>query len=169
MKSALLKWTMAVGMATSAFGLTYAAQPTQMDEAYAATTMYSQVDNLNIRTGPSTKYRSIGQFDTNDKIKVLKSYNSSWYQISYKGNKRYVYKYWVSKNVFVLTTGTVVTPKGVNLNIRSGPGTGYRIVTKAASGAKVKVTSFHNGKWFKVYHNGHFGYASSDYLKVKYE
>lgn len=163
------KWLLAATMTASTFGITYAAQPAEVEQAQAATTMYSQVDHLNIRTGPSTKYRVVGQFNTNDKIKVLKSYNAKWYQISYKGYKRYVTKTYVSKSVYFITYGYVNTPNNANLNIRSGPGTNYKIVTKAASGDYVKVTDFYSVKWFKVYHNGKFGYASTDYLDVYYE
>lgn len=164
-----LKGLLAVGMSASAFGLTYAAQPAQVEQAQAATTMYSHANNLNIRTGPSTKYRVVGQFDQNDKINVLKSYNAQWYQISYEGYKRYVAKMYVSKSVYYITRSYVATPKGVNLNIRSGPGTNYKIVTKAASGTYVKVTDFYSLNWFKVYHNGKFGYASTAYLETHYE
>lgn len=167
MKSKLLKCLLAASMTASAFGMTYAAQPAEVHQAQAAAkTMYSQVDGLNIRASASTKGKIVGKFNTNDKIKVLKTYNKSWYQISYKGYKRYVNKKYVSKDVYYIMWGYVSTPNNMNLNIRSGPSTKYKIVTKAKSSAYVKVTDFYNFNWYKVYHNGKFGYVSADYIML---
>ncbi len=74
MKSPFIKWTLAAGLAGSAFGLTYATQPSTVQHVQAISTMYSTTDHLNIRTGPSKKYRVVGQFNENDAIQVLRSY-----------------------------------------------------------------------------------------------
>ena len=161
----MLKGLLAVSMSASAFGLTYAAQPSQVEQAQATTTRYVQVDHLNIRTGPSTKYRVVGQFDKNDKVNVIKSYNSTWYQISYKGYKRYVSKAYVAKLPVYIGEGLVTTPKGINLNIRSGPTTKYRIVGKVMSGKEVYIIDFvDNSTWYKIYYKGVIGYATSQYV-----
>lgn len=74
--------------------------------------MYSTTDHLNIRTGPSKKYRVVGQFNENDAIQVLRSYATTWYQISYKGTKRYVHKAYVAKEPIHMGIGFVTTAKG---------------------------------------------------------
>lgn len=159
----MLKGLLAVSMSASAFGLTYATQPSQVEQAQAATTRYAQVDHLNIRTGPSTKYRVVGQFHTNDKVSVLKSYNAKWYQISYKGAKRYVSKAYVGKLPKAIAMGQVNTG-GSNLNIRSGPGTSYKIVGKYKDGAYIQLTSYSNAKWFQVVYKGKIAYVSTTYV-----
>ena len=166
MTSKWVKWTLAAGLAGSAFGLTYAAQPSTVQHAQAISTMYSTTDHLNIRTGPSKKYRVVGQFNENDAIQVLRSYTTTWYQISYKGTKRYVHKAYVAKEPIHMGTGFVTTATGVNLNIRSGPSTGYKIIGKMPSRAAFKVIDFRDGFWYKIYYKGKVGYVNSAYTYI---
>src|SRR5690554_6861842 len=51
-----------------------------------------------------------------------------------------------------------------DLNVRSGPGTGYEVLFRSQYGDEVKVLSKSNG-WYEVEYNGNIGYASSKYLK----
>jgi len=60
-------------------------------------------------------------------------------------------------------TGTVTPSSGVN--VRSGPSTGYGIVTSVACGASVTVNG-RNGDWFSVTANGKNGYIRGDLLSV---
>lgn len=86
----LSKWAIATALTTSAFGLSYAAAPSSATQAQAATVKYSQVDHLNIRTSASTKAKVVGQYKKNSKVTVIKSFNSKWYQVVYKGKIGYV-------------------------------------------------------------------------------
>lgn len=63
-------------------------------------------------------------------------------------------------------TGFVTTAKGVNLNIRSGPSTGYKIIGKMPSCAAFKVIDFRDGFWYKIYYKGKVGYVSSAYTYI---
>lgn len=61
------------------------------------------------------------------------------------------------------TTGEVLATV---LNIRSGPGTTYTIITKLPQGTKVLVTG-QTGDWYRVtLSDGRVGYASSPYVKL---
>ena len=51
------------------------------------------------------------------------------------------------------------------LNMRSGPGTGYSIVTTINNGAYVTVTAT-NGSWAAVEYNGFEGYCAMNYLSL---
>ncbi|TPW26695.1 SH3 domain-containing protein [Pararhizobium mangrovi] len=52
-----------------------------------------------------------------------------------------------------------------SLNLRSGPGTGYRVETAMPNGAIVNVVGCTRGyNWCRVRWNGHDGWASSNYL-----
>lgn len=53
---------------------------------------------------------------------------------------------------------------GYTLNIRSGHGTSYPIVSTIAHGIKVNITKS-NGKWAHITYNGVSGYVSMDYLE----
>lgn len=46
-------------------------------------------DNVNIRTGPGTKYTSVGKLYKGDIISV-KAIDNGWAQFTYNGQKRYV-------------------------------------------------------------------------------
>lgn len=58
----------------------------------------------------------------------------------------------------------VVTGNGVNL--RSGPGTGYKILTCLPKGTYLTVDGAEGG-WYKVSYNGISGYMSSTYVNVR--
>ncbi len=49
------------------------------------------------------------------------------------------------------------------LNMRSGAGTGYKVLASIPSMAKVGAVSEKNG-WYLVYYNGHFGWVAGNYL-----
>lgn len=57
-------------------------------------------------------------------------------------------------------SATVVTN---DLNLRSGPGTGYQVVDTMPAGARVNVLSC-TGSWCRVDWRGEVGFASSSYL-----
>ena len=50
-----------------------------------------------------------------------------------------------------------------NLNLRTGPGTGYPIILTIPKGATVSVIGY-SGSWSKLTYNGKTGYSSSSYL-----
>lgn len=61
-------------------------------------------------------------------------------------------------------TGKVALQNG-NLNIRSYPSTGGRILASAPNGAVLTVLGSKNG-WYTVNYNGTVGFASSDYIRL---
>ncbi|WP_394863238.1 immunoglobulin-like domain-containing protein [Paraclostridium bifermentans] len=52
-----------------------------------------------------------------------------------------------------------------NLHMRTGEGTGYKIVETISKGQKVEVLN-NNGSWWKVKHNDKVGYSYKNYLRV---
>ncbi|MFD8330448.1 SH3 domain-containing protein [Streptomyces lydicus] len=65
--------------------------------------------------------------------------------------------------------GRVATPSGVDLNVRSGPSTAYRVVGTLRDGSvqslrcKANGSSVHgNERWYKLPH--HRGYVSAHYV-----
>ena len=61
-------------------------------------------------------------------------------------------------------TGTVVT-QGGNLNVRTGPSTGYDIITQLTNGSPVKVIGEKDG-WYQIEIPVRFGYVCGEYLRV---
>ena len=61
----------------------------------------------------------------------------------------------------------VVTGNGVNM--RSGPGTNYRVIDSLPRGATVNVSDRSNGSWYAVDYNGSSGFMSASYLSITEE
>ena len=60
----------------------------------------------------------------------------------------------------------VVSTNGANLNVRSGPSTSYRVVSRLKNKTAVEVTK-QSGSWYQIeYQSGKYGYVSKHYLKV---
>ena len=93
---------------------------------------------LNIRGGPGTGYDPVGSYSTGARVNILEqfTYNDVTWGCTDKG--------WISLDyVYIDGTGTgndkKATITGDNLNIRSGPGTGYTSVGKLDSGDRVTI------------------------------
>ena len=61
-------------------------------------------------------------------------------------------------------TGTVST-QGSNLNVRTGPSTGYNIITQLMNGTDVKVLGEKDG-WYQIEIPARYGYVCGEYLRV---
>ena len=61
-------------------------------------------------------------------------------------------------------TGTVTT-QGGNLNVRTGPSTGYDIITQLINGSNVKVLGEKDG-WYQIEIPARYGYVYGEYLRV---
>src|SRR5690554_6061168 len=121
---------------------------------------------LNVRTGPGTSYKAVGYVTKGTKLTILCK-SGSWYKINYKGATRYVSTSYVivsgqsSGNTSTSRTGTVTASA---LNVRSGPGTNYKIVSRLVRNNKVTITGT-SGKWYKIRLNNTTAYVHSDYIK----
>ena len=60
--------------------------------------------------------------------------------------------------------GTVTT-QGGNLNVRTGPSTGYDIITQLINGSNVKVLGEKDG-WYQIEIPARYGYVCGEYLRV---
>ena len=58
---------------------------------------------------------------------------------------------------------------GDEVNLREGPGTGFRIVDSVAMGETVTVIDRSNASWYYVEHNGDAGFMSAAFLEVSEE
>lgn len=61
-------------------------------------------------------------------------------------------------------TGTVST-QGSNLNVRTGPSTGYDIITQLMNGTDVKVLGEKDG-WYQIEIPARYGYVCGEYLRI---
>ena len=144
-----LKATAFVSSLAIMFGM---AKPINVD---AATTYVMATGSVNVRTGASTKYKSIDKLKKGKVVKVLSSKNG-WYKIQLSSNKTG----WSSKKY--LTTTNAAVKSGVN--VRSGASKKYKVIDKLSKGEKVKVLST-SGDWHKVQFDGdEIGWSHEDYI-----
>jgi N-acetylmuramoyl-L-alanine amidase len=68
-----------------------------------------------------------------------------------------------SPSASALSTGTAYTTAA--LNLRSGPGTGYRIYRTIPYGARVYINRYASNSWYRVTYAGTTGYSYGAYLR----
>ena len=128
------------------------AKPINVD---AATTYVMATGSVNVRTGASTKYKSIDKLKKGKVVKVLSSKNG-WYKVQLSGNETG----WSSKEYLTTTNATVKS----TVNVRTGASKKYRVADKLSKGEKVKVLSS-SGDWYKVKYDGNeIGWSHEDYI-----
>lgn len=165
MKSSVVKWTLIASLATSAFGMGVTAPHAQLETAQAVTTVFSMTSGVNVRSGPGTNYRVLGQLTFNDPLTVVRKYNSDWYEVYYKANNAFVSASWVNSKPNVQAYYRVIT-NGDQLNARGGPGLKYRVLWKYKNGAIVPMLNRTNSSWYRVWKGGStLGYVSTAYIK----
>ena len=96
------------------------------------------VDGLRIRSGPGTNYESIGSYNNGDRVKVLEqfTFGETTWGCTDKGWISMSYVYVDGTDIGKTVEGTVTTD---DLNIRSGPGTGYESVGKLNTDEVIQV------------------------------
>ena len=146
-----------------------------IDKTTSYTIKEVSTDGLNIRTGPSTSYKSIGKLSKGTKVKVI-SESSGWSKINYNNKTVYV----SSGHLKAVSTSTLDINeedkteeykeiKVVNtdrLNVRKGPSTSYESIGKIEKETDVEVISESNG-WSKINYNKTTAYVSTRYLDKK--
>jgi uncharacterized protein YgiM (DUF1202 family) len=111
----------------------------------------SAEDILNIRSGPGTSYRKVGSLKAGATFQVLEQKNG-WDRV---GTDRWVIDSYVKRLVATLKTESSVSSDpftgqaAAALNVRSGAGTGYKIVSKLSVGSSVSVEGQKSG-WYRI-------------------
>ncbi len=140
-------------------------------DAYASQTGTVTASTLNIRSGAGTSYSVITKAYKGESVDILDTSNG-WYKVKLSNGKigwassDYITR--VSNSNSNSQNGTSISGYGKvtasTLNVRSGAGTNYSVVTKVYKGDKVNLLESSNG-WYKVkLSNGKVGWASSDYI-----
>lgn len=120
--------------------------------------------NLNMRTGAGTSYGVITVIPNGSKVEVLESSNG-WDKVVYNGNTGYASSTYLSAQAETTApvAPTLYKSAKYNLNMRTGPGTGYARVLTIPAGGQVQVLET-SGGWDKIVYSGYTGWASSEYL-----
>ena len=120
-------------------------------------------DVLNVRSGPSTSYSVTTKIYKGNKVEILNTSNG-WYNVKLSNGKTG----WVSGSYISIssqTTSYKATVNATSLNVRSGAGTNYSVITKLSKGTVVDVLESASNGWKKVkISNGKIGWVSGSYL-----
>ena len=128
---------------------------------------------VNVRSGPSSSYSSIGKLASGTQVNVLLKGNG-WYMISGGGFEGFMSTQYLSgsgstigSNTGSTTTSTtawVNNPKATQvLNLRETPSQSARSIGQYRNGTKVKVVS-RGATWCEVYVGTRHGYMMTRYL-----
>lgn len=120
--------------------------------AFADTAVVS-ANILNVRSGPGTGYSIITQVGSGNRLTVLEK-SGDWYCVSLSTGQKGWLAGWLvsiepSQAPAAQTTTQVARVNGSSVNIRSGPGTGYNVVTQVGSGATLPILGSSSG-WYNV-------------------
>lgn len=138
------------------------------------TKVYTTTDNLNLRSGASTKYKKLITIPKGKSVTYL-SKSGSWYKVKYAGKTGFVSSTYIKVTTKKITSpgkpvvkqdvGTKVYTTTNNLNLRSGASTKYKTLLTIPKGKSVSYLS-KSGSWYKVKYEGKTGFVSSTYIKV---
>lgn len=150
--------------------------------AAAASTAYVDAPKdgyLNLRTGPSTGYRVIEQMPHRSRVEVIRR-PGRWVKLrSSTGRVGWAHGSWLSEhrpgkpntghhggNPHGPSQGTwyVDAPNYNGLNLRTGPGTGYKVARLMRNGDRVELLGRKGSWWLLRHQSGAVGYAHSGYL-----
>jgi len=106
-------------------------------------------EDVNLRSGPGTKYAVKWKYGSGLPLKVLKQ-QGSWIKVEdFEKDTGWLHKDLVSRTGHMIVK--VNKNKNKKINIRSGPGTNYKIVGKAYYGVVFQTIKQQKG-WAQVKH-----------------
>jgi uncharacterized protein YraI len=145
-----------------------ASKPSNAEKFEAYGTVTASV--LNVRSGASTDSSIIGTLQKGKQVRIGAK-SGGWYSIYFGDHGGWVSAQYINvgsqssspKPVDNSKYGTVTANSG--LNVRSGPGTGYKVIGSLSKGQKVRIGSRTSG-WYNIYFGDHGGWVSDQYLQV---
>lgn len=120
--------------------------------------------SLRLRSGPSTNYQTLDFAYMGEYVNITGK-SGSWYRVSYNLTDGYMHESYLlvySRKNVELGYGEI---NANNVNVRSGPGTSYQVVSQGDRGERAYIIGFNN-QWYKVIHGDQIGYIRSDYVHL---
>ena len=166
--SRLLVWAIATVMAAAGIGVVVGGQAN-------AASSYSTTANLNVRTGPSTKYSIVTTLKKGTSVQASGSVANGWLPITYKGKTAYVSASYLKATSTSATTTTANTANTVgqktatttvNVNFRTKASLSSSVIKVLKKGTAVTITGSASGQFTPISVDGRTGWAYTQYLKV---
>ncbi len=163
----VMRWRLVTSLAVAG-GLTLVAASTALP-ADAATKTGVATTTVNIRSGPSTGKAVVGELVRGQRISVTGSAGSGWVKVRFKRTTAYMSGKYLNQTgkglpaaPTKISTGSKITT--ATLNVRTGPGTTYRIVGSLAEGTGVKITGRFRSGFAEFSYAGAKRWVSLSYL-----
>ncbi|MCD8356037.1 MAG: SH3 domain-containing protein [Clostridia bacterium] len=132
---------------------------------------------VNVRSGAGNSYKVVTCV-TKGKSVTTNGTSGNWTKVTANGKTGYIYSKYLntsgsstsasasstsSTSTAATSTSSTTVYSTTTLNVRSGPGTSYGIITTMTKGQSATKTGL-SGSWYKVSVNGKTGYVSSKYI-----
>lgn len=138
---------------------------------YSSTGTAYTTTSLNLRSGPSTGDSVITVMRSGAAVTLTGQSSNGFVSVDYNGSSGWAYEDYLGSSggggdsgsgATDSATGTAYTTTSVNL--RSGAGTSYSIITVVPSGASVSLTGSTANNFVSVSYNGSNGWLYADYV-----
>lgn len=120
--------------------------------------------SLRLRSGPTTGHPTIDTAPKGDYVMILDDLGS-WYRVRYNLREGYMHKSYLTTYSAKNTELGYGVVSGTNVNLRTGPGTSYKALTRAQVNDRAYVIGY-NRQWYKVIYKDNICYIRSDYLRL---
>lgn len=122
-------------------------------------------DALRLRSATDTDSSILATAAQGETVVVLEEAGEGWYKVDYKSVEGFMSGEYleISAQADVSIGCGLVRSGGSALNVRSGPGTDYEIVTVLYDRTVVTINGIDNG-WYKISYKEKTGYVLSDYM-----
>ena len=136
----------------------------------------NNISGLNVRYGPDTGYRKIASLDPGDAgIEILSTKGkgrNTWARIRWDGKIGWVSKRYLRAYTAYDKDSEYVVSASPYLNVRQGPGTNYRKLTRLSDGTGgIRITRLSkkgDSYWARIAWNGKIGWVHSKFLEEGY-
>ena len=123
---------------------------------------FVDASGLRLRSSPSTSSETLDIAPDNECVVVI-GISGDWYHVIYDLQEGYMHRDYLNvltKENAELGYGRVTATR---VNIRSGPGTDYKVIDGASKGALCYIIGLNEG-WYKIIFGDTIGYMRSDFL-----
>ena len=125
---------------------------------------FVNTNSLRLRSEAGTTSKILDTAPINDCVVIL-SKQGEWYKVNYNLQVGYMHATYLDALTCENAELGYGQVNGSGVNLRSGPGTGYRSVGTASKGSKCYILGLNNG-WYKVIYNSTICYIRSDFLDL---
>lgn len=123
---------------------------------------YVTTASVNFRTGPGTAYAVIQKLEQGVEVELIAKTTSTWYKVRSQGKIGYLSAKYLKAIEVEVPSQDYVTIASVNF--RTGPGSGYPLISYLSAGTRVQLLGYAGADWLKISYGGRTGYAFARYL-----